>query len=93
MVKLVQTGQAGSQNKGDLIVTVKPRKQGAGLKLNVTSSVGKLFGNSINKTVTTTLDELRVKDAIVNVQDDGALDYVIKARIEAAVSKAAGKDS
>jgi citrate lyase subunit gamma (acyl carrier protein) len=92
MVKLVKTGQAGSQNKGDLVVTVKPRKKGTGLKLNVTSSVGKLFGKSINNSVTTTLDELNVKDAIVKIKDDGALDYVIKARLEAAVSKAAGKD-
>lgn len=92
MVKLVKKGQAGSQNKGDLVVTVKPRNKGAGLKLNVTSSVGKLFGKSINTTVTTKLGELGVKDAIVKIQDDGALDYVIKARLEAAVSKAAGKD-
>jgi citrate lyase subunit gamma (acyl carrier protein) len=92
MVKLVKNGQAGSQNKGDLIVTVKPRKKGAGLKIDVKSSVGKLFGNSINTTVISKLDELGVKDAIVKVQDDGALDYVIKARLEAAVSKAAGKD-
>ena len=92
MVKLVKTGQAGSQNKGDLVVTVKPRKKGTGLKLDITSSVGKLFGKSINTTVTTKLDELGVKDAIVKIQDDGALDYVIKARLEAAVSKAASRD-
>jgi citrate lyase subunit gamma (acyl carrier protein) len=92
MVKLVKNGQAGSQNKGDLVVTIKPRKKGAGLQINVKSSVGKLFGKSINSTVISKLDELGVKDAIVKVQDDGALDYVIKARLEAAVSKAAGKD-
>ena len=92
MVNIVQSAQAGSRNKGDLVVTIKPRKKGSGLKLEIQSSVGKLFGKSINTTVEQKLDELNIKDAIVKIEDDGALDYVIKARIEAAVLKASGKE-
>lgn len=92
MANIVQSGQAGSRNKGDLVVTIKPRKKGLGLKLDLQSSVGKLFGKSINTTVEQKLLELGVKDAIVKIEDDGALDYVIKARVEAAALKAAGKE-
>ena len=92
MIKLVQAGQAGSQNKGDLVVTISPRREGLGLKLEIQSSVGKLFGKSINSSVEKELKVLGVEDAIVKIEDDGALDYVIKARLEAAVLKASGQE-
>jgi citrate lyase subunit beta/citryl-CoA lyase len=82
------TGRAGRDDKSDLVVEIELRKQG-GLEIAVTSSVKALYGKAIAAVSESALRELGVTHARLNVIDKGALDWVIRARIEAAV-RAAG---
>ncbi len=75
--------RVGRDEKGDLIVEMSPEKTG-GLRITIQSSVGALFGDTIEKTVAEMLQELNVLHAQVTIKDNGALDFVIRARVEAA---------
>ncbi len=44
----------------------------------------------MEKAVRATLGELKINDMTVTVQDNGALDIVLKARVEAAVARLNG---
>ena len=74
---------AGTLESSDAQVTVEPGN--GSIELSIESSVIHQFGKQIRKTVLETLDRLDVKDAKVNVVDNGALDCTLKARVECAV--------
>ncbi len=76
---------AGSSNKGDCLVTVTP---GAPASIEVKTEQAELFGAGIEAVVGETLERLGTR-AAVRVEDSGALDYVIAARVEAAARSAA----
>jgi len=82
------TGRAGRDEKSDLVVEIEMRQEG-GLEIQVNSSVKALFGKAITATAAGTLQELGIGHARVTINDKGALDWVIRARIEAA-ARAAG---
>ena len=77
-------GRAGRDEKSDLVVEVELREQG-GLELTVNSSVKALYGKAITAACERALQELGVTHGRVVVNDKGALDWVIRARLEAAV--------
>ncbi|HNY90555.1 MAG TPA: citrate lyase acyl carrier protein, partial [bacterium] len=85
------TGRAGRDEKSDLVVEIEMRREG-GLEIQVNSSVKALFGKAITATAAGTLQELGIGHARVTINDKGALDWVIRARIEAA-ARAAGYKS
>ncbi len=72
----------GSENKGDCRVTVKPADT---LHIEVTTKNRDLFEPGIRKVVFEVVSQLGVKKATISVEDQGALDYVISARVEAAL--------
>ena len=78
--------RAGTDIKSDVIVEIERREKG-GIDLQVESTVGALFGRQIRQVVLSTLEKLGVTDAAVRLQDKGALDWVIQARVEAAVRR------
>jgi citrate lyase subunit beta/citryl-CoA lyase len=73
---------AGSDAKGDCRVNVTP---GKALVIAVASDDPHLFEQGIREVVDETLAKLGRVKATVSVADKGALDYVIAARVEAAV--------
>lgn len=79
---------AGRKNKGDIEVTFEPQKKGSGLEINIETSVEQLYGERIQNEISELLSALGVIDGKVNVVDDGALPYVLRARVEAAVRMA-----
>lgn len=85
---LLREVQAGRKDKSDALVTLAPAPPGSGIKLEMTSSVGSLFGTAIRKTIGEELARLGVADAAIKVEDDGSLDFVLRARIECAVVRA-----
>jgi citrate lyase subunit gamma (acyl carrier protein) len=93
-VKIVRNGQAGTLESGDVMVIVSPRssEDGAQLELDVHSIVEAQYGEEIRRVVRETLSELGVVDARVTIQDRGALDYCIRARVEAAAHRATAAD-
>ncbi len=86
-VRRGEAGRRGGDVRSDLYVAVEAG--GAGLEVSLESRVAALYGDSIRETVESTLRGLGVEAARVEVEDAGALPWVIEARVEAAV-RAAG---
>ncbi|SNS59474.1 citrate lyase subunit gamma (acyl carrier protein) [Anaerovirgula multivorans] len=83
---------AGTLESSDVSIVVEPsRNEGITLELN--SLVEKQYGEQIKCVVLETLEQLKVKKAIVKIHDKGALDCVIIARLQTAVLRAAGVET
>ncbi len=78
---------AGTLESSDCMVTVEPGQGGVALEL--TSSVMNQYGRQIQSTVLETLERLGVENVSITVEDKGALDCTIKARVECAVYRSA----
>lgn len=87
-MNIIKPGKAGTMESNDMYVMVMPNSQG-GIELDIESIVMKQFGEEIKRVIMETLESLNVKDALLRVQDKGALNYTIKARVETAVMRAA----
>src|SRR6201988_2606370 len=86
----VRTGEAGHNGpeiRSDLYVRLEPRDSG-GLQIELESRVNAYYGASIRRQAEGVLEELGVAHAQVRIRDEGALPFVIAARIEAAVRRA-----
>jgi citrate lyase subunit beta/citryl-CoA lyase len=77
-------GTAGSEGKGDCTVVVR---QASERTIAVESKGVELLGRGIDAVVAGVLDLLDSQPVAVRVADQGALDYVIRARVEAAVRR------
>ncbi len=86
MAKIAESGNTGKDVRSDCKVTLEITKSG-GLKLDVTSKVKILFGDKIEELGRDVLKFFGIGNAKLTIEDSGALDYVIAARIEAAVKK------
>jgi len=82
---------AGTLESSDLLVKVAPGNEGK-LDIVIHSEVIKQFGKQIRRVVTETLAKLGISEGTVVVEDKGALDYAIRARVQAAVLRGSGPD-
>ena len=83
---------AGTMESSDAYVEIEPHEGGLQIQLDsvvMQSDVEMMFGESILATTRQTLEELGVKDAEVTILDRGALDCVIRARVQCAACRAA----
>lgn len=90
MAEIIQFATAGTDEKSDAIITVEPNA--SGLQLEIKSVVMNQFGPAIEASVREVLQELGVENAIVRVADRGALDCVLRARVETAVLRGKGEN-
>ena len=88
-MEIIKEATAGTLESSDIQVKVSP---GDKLDIVIQSAVIKQFGKQIRRTVTETLGELGVNKGSIVVDDKGALDCVIKARVQASVLRGAGSD-
>lgn len=79
--------QAGSLESNDLLVVIKKKPEVTGLKLEIDSIVSNQYYDRINEVVIETLTKFGVRDVVVKIQDRGALDCTIRARIETACKR------
>ena len=86
MAEMNETRVGRADQKSDMFLILR-KKEAGGISLRLKSSVQDLFGDQIKGTIERTLDGLGVKNAEVVAEDLGALDYVITARVEAAVRR------
>jgi len=86
MAKIAEAGNYGPKIKSDCKITLQLKKSG-GLKIEVISKVKALFGDQITKLCKDVLKFYGIKDAVFKIEDTGALDYIIAARVEAAVKQ------
>lgn len=87
-MKIVTTGIAGTMESNDIMITIEPKDKG-GITLSLSSSVMQQFGRQIESVIRQTLSALGVTDAKVDAVDKGALDCTVRARVHAAVYRAA----
>lgn len=85
-MKILKPAKAGTMESNDIYVMVQPGN--GGLEINIESIVMQQFGKQIERTIRETLENLKVENVVVVAKDRGALDYTIRARIEAAIKRA-----
>ncbi len=82
-MQIIKRASAGTMESSDAYVEIEPGKNG--IRLELESVVAQQFGDAIRQSVTEVLRDLRVSDANVRVVDRGALECVLRARVETAV--------
>jgi len=82
---VLRTAQAGTLESADCLVTVSAAE---GFVLDYRGSNRKLFGERTRRLVSETLERFGVSGAQVTIQDQGALELVIRARLETALARA-----
>ena len=85
--RITEAGQWGKEIRSDIHVIFEARDSG-GIEISLESRVAAYYGSTILRQAREVLDELGVKHARVAIHDEGALPFVIAARIEAAVRRA-----
>lgn len=80
-------GNYGGRVRSDCLVEVELTGSG-GLQLKITSKVDALYGKSNRDLVLRILGHFGIRNANVRIQDSGALEFVIAARMESALKKA-----
>jgi len=87
-MEIKMSASAGTMESSDAYVEIEPGTDG--VKLQLESVVMGQFGQSIEKAVRNVLQEMEVENANVRVVDRGALECVIRARVETAVLRGKG---
>jgi len=82
-----EAGHWGEAIRSDVHVRIEPRERG-GIDIDLESRVKPYYGDSIRRQTEEVLEALGVRHARVEIHDEGALPFVIAARIEAAVKRA-----
>jgi citrate lyase subunit beta/citryl-CoA lyase len=86
-VRRAEAGRAGSDVRSDLHVAFDERTAG-GIEIDLRSRVELYYGGQIRQQVGDLLRAFGVEHAHVTITDEGALPFVIAARLEAAVRRA-----
>jgi len=81
-----EAGHCGSEIRSDVHVRIEPRDDG-GISIDLESRVLPYYGDAIRRQAEEVLEALGVKHARVVIHDEGALPFVIAARIEAAARR------
>lgn len=84
-MKISKSAVAGTLESSDALIRIEPASS---LTVEINSSVGKQFGEAIEQTVRAALAKLGITEANVIVEDKGALDCVLQARVKAAAMRA-----
>jgi citrate lyase subunit beta/citryl-CoA lyase len=85
------TGNSGPKVRSDCEIMLQI-VSGGGIVVDLTSKVKALYGESIVKLTEEVLAFFGITDALVKINDSGALPYVITARLEAAIKKLIDSD-
>lgn len=88
MTEIRKLASAGTLESSDVYVEIEPSCDG--LAIEIESVVKEQFGDAIEAVVREVLTEYEVTGAKVLVSDRGALDCVIRARVETAVLRGKG---
>lgn len=85
-MNIVREALAGTQESSDLMVKIAPSDQA--LEIEIYSEVMKQFGEQIRQVVESTLDAMGITRGLIIIEDKGALDCVIRARLQSAILRA-----
>ena len=86
-MQIVKNAAAGTMESSDVYVEIEPAQE---LSVQLESVVKVQFGDAILAVVQEVLKENGVENASVRVVDRGALECVIRARVETAINRGKG---
>ncbi|MBE6531722.1 MAG: citrate lyase acyl carrier protein [Ruminococcaceae bacterium] len=86
-MNISRRASAGTMESSDAYIEIEPASE---LSIHIESVVKKQFGDKIESAVREVLSDCGVESAIVRVTDRGALECVIRARVETAVKRSGG---
>ena len=87
MVNL-KPSQAGTLESNDIVITVGPRDEGAGMVVELQSLVLVQYGEQIRKVIEDTVRAQGIADIYIKAVDRGALDCTVRARTLTALLRA-----
>ena len=87
-MKLIEIANAGTLESSDIQIIIEPNEN-CGIVIELESVVKAQFGEQVEDVITNTLKELGVTDAKIFANDKGAIDPVIKSRVQTAVYRSA----
>lgn len=88
-MEILRNASAGTMESSDAYVEIEPAES---LSVELESVVQEQFGDDIRAVVAEVLAENGVQKANVRVIDRGALECVIRARVETAIIRGKGED-
>lgn len=89
MNKIKKKASVGNANQNaDCVIEIKPRARGVKLKLN--SLVEAQYGDAIKKAVDSEIKKQEIKGAEITITDRGAIDPVLRARLECVIKRGRG---
>ena len=86
-MEIVKIASAGTMESSDAYVEIEPAET---LEIQLESVVYEQFGEAIDQVIREVLTECGVENATVRAADRGALECVIRARVETAVLRGKG---
>lgn len=89
-MKAKKEAMAGTLESSDVLVTVSPR-EGEGVEYTIESIVLKQYGRRIRSVTEEMTTAAGLTGAAVRVQDRGALECTLRARLETALERAAAE--
>jgi len=87
-MKITTSAVAGTLESSDVYVKVEPCDK---LEIEIESVVYNQFAEEIKKSIMEVVEELGVDSGKISINDKGAIDCVIKARVETAIKRAGGE--
>ena len=88
-MQAIKNAHAGTLESSDAFVQVFPIS-GDNIEIELESSVEEIYGDTIRELIMSILKNMNISNVRIVVQDKGALDFVIKARIQTALLRASG---
>lgn len=88
-MEIKHSALAGTMESSDVQVMIEPSDKG--IELHLESSVLAQYGEEIEKTIREVLENLGVSNARLIVRDKGALDCILRARVQTAIFRANDK--
>ena len=85
MSDIIRRATAGTLESSDVFVAIEPHD--GGIIIDIDSVVKEQFGDAIRAACEDVLRDMDVRGAALTVTDRGALDCVIRARVETAVMR------
>ena len=89
MSEVLKPASAGTMESSDVLVELVPAE---GREIQLTSVVEAQFGDSIRALADEMLNQFDLQNVCLRIDDRGALECVLRARIETAILRAKGEN-
>lgn len=89
-MEIVKNATAGTLESSDIFIAVEPHDC---LEVEIQSVVEAQYGSAIRSAILDVLEEFQIRTGKITANDRGALDCVIRARMEAAILRGGGEKS